>query len=103
MSPAAARPENAWLETAAPVNAGLPGPVDEGPTGVLVGATEGPPVGPVGRVPLLGKLGEPVGEPPEPVPMPMPVPAAGGGTMTSVVVVLGVSVDVVSLLLILLI
>jgi hypothetical protein len=98
MSPAAARPENAWLETAAPVKAGPPGPVDEGPTGVLVGATEEPPVGPVGKVPLPAKLDEPVGEPP----VPMPVPVAGGGKVTSVVVVIGVGVDVVSLVLMLL-
>jgi len=68
--------------------------VDEGPTGVLVGATEEPPVGPVGKVPLPGKLDEPVGEP--------PVPVAGGGKVTSVVVVIGVGVDVVSLVLMLL-
>lgn len=46
-SPAAAKPENE-LAFAPPVNAGPPGDVVEGPTGVFVGT----PVGPLGFVPF---------------------------------------------------
>lgn len=63
----------ACLDTAAPVKAGPPGLVDDGPMGVLVG----PPVGPTGKVPF------PVGRGPLPVPG-LPVPAGGTGMTNAV-------------------
>jgi len=73
--PIAARPVNALLDAAPPVNAGPPGlVVDEGPTGVLVGLE---PV-PEGEVPLEGPVGKPLGGP-EMVVMPVGMIVVIGG------------------------